>query len=55
MEVGEIRTALTVLSDEVARELRRHNLKGGVVGIQIRRPDRIDTGADRWREQAEGS
>ena len=38
-EVGEIRTALTVLSDEVARELRRHNLKGEVVSVQIRRPD----------------
>jgi DNA polymerase-4 len=39
VEVGEIRTALTVLSDEVAQELRRHNLKGEVVSVQIRRPD----------------
>ena len=39
VESGEIRTALTVLSDEVARELRRHNLKGEVVSVQIRRPD----------------
>ena len=38
-EAGEIRTALTVLSDEVARELRRHNMKGEVVSVQIRRPD----------------
>ena len=39
VESGEIRTALTVLSDEVARELRRHNMKGEVVSVQIRRPD----------------
>ena len=39
VESGEIKTALTVLSDEVARELRRHNMKGEVVSIQIRRPD----------------
>ena len=38
-EAREIRTALTVLSDEVARELRRHNMKGEVVSVQIRRPD----------------
>ena len=39
LESGEIRTALTVLSDEVARELRRHNLKGEVVSVQIKRSD----------------
>lgn len=36
---GEIKTGLSVLADEVARALRRHNLKGEVVSVQIRRPD----------------
>lgn len=36
---GEVKTALTALSDEVARELRRHSMKGEVVTVQIRRPD----------------
>lgn len=35
----EVRTALIYLVDEVARALRRHNLKGEVVSVQIRRPD----------------
>ena len=35
----EVRTALTVLSDEVARDLRRHQLKGQVVTVQIKKPD----------------
>ena len=35
----EVRTGLSVLVDEVARTLRRHNLKGEVVSVQIRRPD----------------
>ena len=35
----EVRTGLSVLVDEVARTLRRQNLKGGVVTVQIRRPD----------------
>lgn len=35
----EIRTAIVYLVDEVARELRRHDLKGEVVSVQIRRPD----------------
>ena len=39
VDAGEIRTALTVLADEVARSLRRHHLKGEVVSVQIRRPD----------------
>ena len=39
---GEIKTAITVLADEVARALRRHNLKGEVISIQIRRPDMVD-------------
>ena len=36
---AEVRTGLSVLVDEVARTLRRHNLKGEVVNVQIRRPD----------------
>ena len=36
---AEIKTGLSVLADEVARALRRHNLKGEVVTVQIRRPD----------------
>ena len=36
---AEVRTGLSVLVDEVARTLRRHNLKGEVVTVQIRRPD----------------
>ena len=36
---SEVRTGLSVLVDEVARTLRRHNLKGEVVNVQIRRPD----------------
>ncbi len=36
---NEVRTGLSVLVDEVARTLRRQNLKGGVVTVQIRRPD----------------
>ena len=36
---SEVRTGLGVLVDEVARSLRRHNLKGEVVCVQIRRPD----------------
>lgn len=36
---GEIKTGISVLADEVARALRRHNLKGEVVSVQIRRPD----------------
>ena len=39
---GEVKTAITVLADEVARALRRHNLKGAVISIQIRRPDMVD-------------
>ena len=35
----EIRTAIVYLVDEVARNLRRHSLKGEVVSVQIRRPD----------------
>lgn len=37
--VAEIKTGLAVLVDEVARNLRRHAMKGEVVFIQIRRPD----------------
>lgn len=37
--VSEVRTGISVLADEVARNLRRHNLKGEVVFVQIRRPD----------------
>ena len=36
---AEVRTGLSVLSDEVARALRRGGLKGEVVSVQIRRPD----------------
>lgn len=36
---AEVRTGLGVLSDEVARSLRRHGLKGEVVSVQVRRPD----------------
>ena len=36
---SEVRTGLNVLVDEVARTLRRHDLKGEVVSVQIRRPD----------------
>lgn len=36
---AEVKTGLSVLVDEVARALRRHNLKGEVVTVQIRRPD----------------
>ena len=39
---SEIKTAITVLADEVARALRRHHLKGEVVSVQIRRPDMVD-------------
>ena len=39
---SEIKTAITVLADEVARALRRHNLKGEVVSVQIRRLDMVD-------------
>ena len=35
----EVRTGVSVLVDEVARTLRRQNLKGEVVTVQIRRPD----------------
>ena len=38
---AEIKTGLSVLADEVARALRRHNLKGEVVTVQIRRPDMV--------------
>lgn len=36
---AEVKTGLSVLVDEVARALRRNNLKGEVVTLQIRRPD----------------
>ena len=36
---AEIKTAIVAISDEVARNLRRHDLKGEVVSVQIRRPD----------------
>lgn len=36
---AEIRTALSKLSDEVAMQLRRHELKGSVVYVQIKKPD----------------
>ena len=39
---GEIRTAISVLADEVARALRRHGLKGEVVSVQIRNPEMVD-------------
>ncbi len=35
----DIHTAVAYLTDEVAGNLRRHNLKGEVVSVQIRRPD----------------
>lgn len=35
----EVKTGLAALADDVARNLRRHGLKGEVVSIQIRRPD----------------
>ena len=35
----EIRTAIVYLTDEVARSLRRHEMKGEVISVQIRRPD----------------
>ena len=38
----EIHTAIVHLTDEVARNLRRHRLKGEVVSVQIRRPDMTD-------------
>lgn len=37
--VSEVKTGLGVLVDEVARTLRRNNMKGEVVNVQIRRPD----------------
>ena len=40
---GEIKTAISVLADEVARTLRKSNMKGEVVSVQIRRPDMVDT------------
>ena len=40
---AEIRTAISVLADEVARALRKSNMKGEVVSVQIRRPDMVDT------------
>lgn len=39
---GEIKTAVSVLADEVARALRKSNMKGEVVSVQIRRPDMVD-------------
>jgi DNA polymerase-4 len=39
---GEIKTAISVLADEVARALRKSNMKGEVVSVQIRRPDMVD-------------
>jgi len=36
---AEIQTAIVFLTDEVARSLRRHGLKGQVVSVQVRRPD----------------
>lgn len=36
---AEIRAAIVFLSDEVARALRRHQLLGEVVSVQIKRPD----------------
>ena len=38
----EIRAAIVYLMDEVARILRRHNLKGEVVSVQFRKPDMTD-------------
>ena len=38
----EIHTAIVYLTDEVARNLRRHRLKGEVVSVQIRRPNMTD-------------
>jgi DNA polymerase-4 len=38
----EIRAAIVYLMDEVARNLRRHNLKGEVVSVQFRKPDMTD-------------
>lgn len=40
---AEIRTAISVLADEVARALRKSNMKGEVISVQIRRPDMVDT------------
>ena len=40
---AEIRTAISVLADEVARALRKSKMKGEVVSVQIRRPDMMDT------------
>lgn len=42
VRVSEVKTGLAVLVDEVARNLRRHELKGQVVFVQIRRPDMVD-------------
>ena len=39
LTVGEVKTSISVLADEVARELRRHSMKGEVVTVMIRRPD----------------
>lgn len=42
ISVSEVKTGIAVLVDEVARNLRRHELKGEVVFVQIRRPDMTD-------------
>ena len=39
---SEIKIAISVLADEVARALRKSNMKGEVVSVQIRRPDMVD-------------
>ena len=36
--VQEVRSGLSVLSDEVATQLRRQKLKGSVIQVQIKTP-----------------
>ncbi|MBQ3424575.1 MAG: DNA polymerase IV [Clostridia bacterium] len=48
---AQVRAAAVFLSDEVARNLRRHHLKGEVVSVQIRRPDMTDLSRQRTLER----
>ena len=47
----EIHTAIVYLTDEVARSLRRHELKGEAVSVQIRRPDMSEISRQRTLER----
>jgi len=39
VEIAEVRTGISVLVDDVAMQLRRQNLKGSVIQVQIKTPE----------------